>query len=182
MLFILAMDVLDRIFTKAEACNILHPVGHPGVKHRCSMYADDVIVFAMPTTKEFQAIVEILRVFGSTTGLETSMDKCSIMPIHGCSERIQDIRAIMSCQVTEFPVKYLGLSLSIGKIPKGHLQLVIDKVAASIPQWQGSLLPQSSWLVLIKAVLTSIPVYILMAERMPPWAIEELNDICRHFF
>lgn len=44
-----------------------------------------------------------------------------------------------------------------------------------MPLWQGPLMPRSSRPVLIRAVLTSIPIYILMSERLPPWVIEEFE-------
>lgn len=53
MLFILAMDVLDRLFAKLEAWQLLQPIGHPAVKHRCNLYADNVILFTAPDTEEF---------------------------------------------------------------------------------------------------------------------------------
>ncbi|GJN34773.1 hypothetical protein PR202_gb23469 [Eleusine coracana subsp. coracana] len=88
----------------------------------------------------------------------------------------------MPCWVTPFPIKYLGLPLSTKKIPKAHLQPLVDKVAAKLPLWQGPLMPRSSRLVLIKSVLASLPIYALMAEKLPPWVIEEINSIYRRFF
>jgi hypothetical protein len=46
MLFILAMDVLNRLFTKAGEEGLLQPLGHRAIKFRCSMYADDVMLLA----------------------------------------------------------------------------------------------------------------------------------------
>lgn len=46
MLFILAMDVLNRLFTKAAEEGLLQPLGHRAIKFRCSMYADDVMLLA----------------------------------------------------------------------------------------------------------------------------------------
>lgn len=59
---------------------------------------------------------------------------------------------------------------------------MIEKVAAKLPVWQGPLMPRSSRLVLIKAVLCSIPIYMMMAEQLPPWAMRGLEGICRKFF
>lgn len=109
------------------------------------------------------------------------MEKCSITQIFADENLLPAPQQVMPCWIAEFPVKYLGLPLST-KILKAHLHAIVDKVAARLPLWQGPLMPQSSRLVLIKTVLTSIPIYILMAEKLPPWAIDELNNICRRFF
>ena len=43
------------------------------------------------------------------------MAKCSITPIYGGHENLDDIVSILGCQVQPFPIKYLGLPLSIKK-------------------------------------------------------------------
>lgn len=169
MLFILVVDTLDWMFTKGEEAGLLQPLGHQSIHHRCSMYADDVILFASPTSQEFRVIVELLASFGRASGLQTNMEKCSITPIFADEALLPALQQVMPCQIAEFLVKYLGLPMSTKKIPKAHLHAIVDKVAARLPIWQGPLMPHSSRLVLIKAVLTSTPIYILMSEKLPPW-------------
>jgi hypothetical protein len=76
MMFILVMDVLNRLFTKASERNLLQPIGHPAIKYQCSLYADDVIVFVSPTVTEAQAVARILDIFGNASGLKTNVSKC----------------------------------------------------------------------------------------------------------
>ena len=45
------------------------------------------------------------------------MAKCSITPIYGGDEYLEEIISILGCQVQPFPIKYLGLPLRIKKIP-----------------------------------------------------------------
>ncbi|KAM0835449.1 hypothetical protein ACQ4PT_062915 [Festuca glaucescens] len=52
LLFVLAMDVLARMFEVAEQLGVLEILDAAGVKHRVSLYADDVIVFLGPTDAE----------------------------------------------------------------------------------------------------------------------------------
>jgi hypothetical protein len=40
---------------------------------------------------------------------------------------------MLSCEFIEFPCKYLGLPLSIKKLPKSQIQGIIDKVISSFP-------------------------------------------------
>ena len=49
MLFILAMDVLNRLFQKAADAGVLSPLGNRAIKFHCSIYADDVILFMHPS-------------------------------------------------------------------------------------------------------------------------------------
>jgi hypothetical protein len=83
MLFILVMDTLSRLFSKASKQGLLQPIGHPAIKFQCSLYADDVILFASPTVLEARVIARIMTIFGDTTGLKTNLSKCSITPFMG---------------------------------------------------------------------------------------------------
>jgi hypothetical protein len=39
----------------------------------------------------------------------------------------------------------------------------------------------SGRLVWIKSVLPAVPIYTLMAKNLPPWALKEIDRICRKF-
>jgi len=108
MLFIIAMDVLDRLFRKALAENILQPCGTEAIKHSCSFYADDVILFATPTAREGRAIARLLDIFGKASGLHANLLKCSITPIFGDATCFTELQCELPCQIQHFPTKYLG--------------------------------------------------------------------------
>jgi hypothetical protein len=111
MVFILVMDVLNRLLGTACERGLLQPIGHPTVKYQCSMYADDVIIFAAPTISEAQVIAAVLSIFGNASGLKTNLAKCSITPIYGADEIISEIQAVLPCQISQFPITYLGVPL-----------------------------------------------------------------------
>lgn len=68
-----------------------------GVKYQCSIYADDVILFAHPDVREAIAIKEILQFFGDTSGLRTNMAKCSITDIYASKDALTDVQQILGC-------------------------------------------------------------------------------------
>jgi hypothetical protein len=118
MLFIIAMDVLHRLFLKATRDGVLWRMELAEIKFKCILYADDVILFIQPTVQEAMAVKEILNVFGTASGLNTNLAKCSVMPIFGAKDSLEEIVSILGYQVQAFPIKYLGLPLSTRSIPK----------------------------------------------------------------
>lgn len=80
MLFIIAMDILHRLFLKASADGVLRQTEPPEIKFQCSFYADNVILFIWPTYQEATTVKTILHIFGEAYGLHTNLAKCSIMP------------------------------------------------------------------------------------------------------
>jgi len=84
LLFVLAMEVLNKCLGWAECNGLLAPI--PAVEgSRVSMYADDVVVFVAPLEADLRAIKAILEVFGCASGLFSNLDKSVVTPMH-CTE------------------------------------------------------------------------------------------------
>jgi hypothetical protein len=81
----------------------------------------------------------------------------------------------------DFPIKYLGLPLSVSKLPKFALQPLVNKVADRLPTWKGKLMHRNGRLVLIKTTLPSMPVYTFISIELPPWFLKALTKIMKAF-
>jgi hypothetical protein len=57
-------------------------------------------------------------------------------------------------------MRYLGIPLSVTKLPKLVRQPLIDQVADRLPVWKGSLMNHASRLTLIKSTLSALLVYV----------------------
>lgn len=108
------------------------------------------------------------------------MQKPSV-PINYSEEHVLLIREVMQCQILDFLCAYLGLPLSIRKLPKASLQPLIDKIAKCPLAWKGRLLNRSGHLTLTKSTLRAIPVHISMAIAVSPWAIKVIETLLREF-
>ena len=181
MLFIIAMEVFTRLVATAAAENLLRPIGVPVIRHHCSLYADDVIMFMYPDVTEARAVKEILRIFGEASGLQTNLAKCSITPIHMTEDTLPQLQVVLGCRRADFPITYLGLPLSTKKIPRARIQSTIDVIERRLPSCHGPLMARSGRLIWIKSVLSAIPIYTIIADGLPPWALDEINSICRRF-
>jgi hypothetical protein len=84
-------------------------------------------------------------------------------------------------QQGQFPCKYLGLTLQIGKVKREDEQLFIDKVAGKLPKWKGKLLNKMGRLALVNSVLSSVLVYHMTVFQLSKWAIKKLDRIRRQF-
>ena len=129
MLFILVMDVFNSIVKKANDEGLLQPLAARNIHHRVSLYADDVVLFLRLVATDLHMVEDILRLFGSATGLKTNIQKSSVLPIQCSGDDLLVVQAHLPCEIQNFPCKYLGLPLSIKKLTRSQLQLIIDRVA-----------------------------------------------------
>lgn len=87
MLFILVMDILGDMVSKAEG-GLLQPLSSRSLPHRISLYADDVAIFLHPRESDIQMIFSILHLFGEASSLKNNVQKSNVYPIR-CDD--QDI-------------------------------------------------------------------------------------------
>ena len=58
---------------------------------------------------------------------------------------------------------------------------MVDKIIKRIAGWRDRLLSYAGRLVLLKACLASIPIYLLSIIKFPKWAIKMINSQMGHF-
>lgn len=63
LLFILVMDALNSLFSKASDLRLLQPLSRRNPGQRISLYADDVVLFIRPVKEELNLTMEILGKF-----------------------------------------------------------------------------------------------------------------------
>jgi hypothetical protein len=81
-----------------------------------------------PYPAELALVKDILRVFGEASGLVTNFSKCSFTPITCGDQEIQSVQHIVPCNLVQIPCKYLGLPLSVKKLPKSAFYSLIEGI------------------------------------------------------
>nr|AAU93576.1 hypothetical protein [Oryza sativa Japonica Group] len=181
MLFILVMEVLNAMLCKASDSGGFLPLNDRTLRHRVSLYADDLVLFLSPVQQDLEFIQGILSVFGAASGLRTNFAKCSITPIRCSDEDLELVHSCFPCSISNFPCTYLGIPLSVRKLPKAALQPLVDRVAHRLPPWKGRLTTLAGRSVLVQSVLSSIPVHVSMAIGLPAWVVKAIDKKRRAF-
>lgn len=74
-----------------------------------------------------------------------------------------------------------GSHLSSKKLPKSYIGPIIEHVATKLTPWHGLVMNKGGLLIVIKSVASAVPIYTIMANNLPAWAIDELEAISRNF-
>jgi len=181
MLFILAIDPLQRIFAKAALSGILTPIRSRTVRCRISLYADDAGVFVTPNKEELAAVKAILDCFGKASGLVTNVDKSEIFPVQCGEIDLDDVLTAFPAKLASFPGKYLGLPLHFRRLRKVDFQPLFDKIAGKLPGWYGKNIARPGRIALAKSVLMATAVYHSTAIPLNKWARNQITKIARNF-
>lgn len=87
----------------------------------------------------------------------------------------------LPCTAAEFACTYLGLPMSDKKFWKAELLVWVDKISNRLPGWQASLMNMAGRTTWVCFVLSAIPIYVLVAIKVPKWFIKAINKM-RHAF
>jgi hypothetical protein len=148
---------------------------------RTSLYADDAAVFVAPVKDDVQNLASILQHFGEVTGLCTNFSKSSAVSIR-CEHIDLDVvlEDIPAARAT-FPLRYLGLPLSVWSLRRRDFQHLEDKCAGKLPTWNGKLINMAGRVSLVKSVLASQAIYHLTPLSIPPGTLKFINKLERGF-
>lgn len=180
MLFVITMEVLNRTLLWIDHQHLLTTL-HVNVGSRVSLYADDLVLFILPTPTDMEAVKATLAIFGLASGLFSNLDKSVAVPLHCTEHDISLVTEHLSCRIEDFPCRYLGVPLVIHRLRRSDEQPVIDKVAGSIPRWKGDMLNIAGRTALVRATLSAIPVHMAITLCLSSWAIEAIDRIRRGF-
>ena len=181
MLFILAIDPLQRIIETAVSRGILNPVLPRAASLRCSLYADDAAIFTAPNSTEVSHLNTMLQFFGDCSGLKINISKTEIYPIRMDNNTVMQILQNFPGKICSFPGRYLGLPLHIRKLRKIDVQPLLDRIGARLPGWKGKLLSSAGRETLVKTVLSSQPIYHMTVFPELKWLIKKIDRMRRSF-
>ena len=148
---------------------------------RTSLYADDAVVFVAPIKRDIDNLAAIVRGFGDVTGLCTNFQKSSVVPIHCNHLDLEHILTSMPATQASFPMKYLGLPLSVWQLKAVDFQYLVDKAAGKLVTWEGQNITPIGRTTLVKSVISSQAVFSITPLIVPPSTLDNLNKIERAF-
>jgi hypothetical protein len=181
MLFILAMEPLQRLLDTATEQMILSPLQPTTARFRASFYADDAALFVNPNKDDIVAIQQILLLFGNASGLRTNIDKCVAYSVACEDTNLNLILQGFGGALGTLPCRYLGLPLGFRKPRRVEVQPLVDRALGRLKGWKGKLMSHKWRLILINSVITATATYFLTIFKPNPWLTKKLNTMRRSF-
>lgn len=182
-LFIIAMDPLSRwLNLKIETRSIRGlKLTATAPQIACAMFADDLILTGTLTTHEVNQFKDTLTNFSSISGLTINNAKSKVWFSANTTEKQKHIFWSELCvQEAGDSETYLGCPVSI--TGRSSFDYLIEKFEKRLNSWKARLLTHAGRLILIKAVLESLPIYAMGTITIPARVLAKLTAIMRNFF
>ncbi|KAK2385146.1 hypothetical protein QL285_072415 [Trifolium repens] len=154
----------------------VHPVH---VSHL--QYADDTICIGEATVENLWSLKAILRGFEMTSGLKVNFWKSGLCGLNVTPIFMEMACNFLNCRLGTIPFKYLGLQ--IGANPKcvSTWDPLLEHLRKRLFSWRNKYISLGGRIVLINAVLNSIPIFYLSFYKLPTSVWKKVVRIQREF-
>lgn len=89
---------------------------------------------------------------------------------------------VLQCRVGAFPFVYLGLPIGGDPRKLNFWRPILTCIISRLSNWKSKFLSFGGRLILLKYVLSSIPVYFLSFFRAPTGIISSIESLFKNFF
>jgi hypothetical protein len=175
------MEVTTLLVKRATEHGLFSPIGNCTVTQRVSINADDVVLFLKPAIQDLVTIRVILEILGEASGLQVNYRKTSATLIRGGDHDTEFVWNLLHCNITCFPIRYLGLQLMLRPLTKAQWQPMLDADIHIIPAWLRSMIARGP-LTLVQSVMVAHSVHHLLIAEAPCWLLEEMAKSFRGFY
>ena len=182
-LFDIIVESLNLLIQKSIASSLWEgiKVGANGISISNLQYADDTILFCPPKLDQLLNIKRVLLLNHQASGLRVNFHKSSILGIHIQEQQLNSLASSLLCKTAKFPFTYLGLPIG-GNMSRIEMwNPIIESLNKKLASWKGNLLSIGGRLTLIKASLSSLPIYYMSLFPIPKGVAQKIIAIQRQF-
>jgi len=145
-------------------------------------FADDTLILGEKSWANVRAMCVVLHLFATMSGLKVNFHKSELVGINVPQSWLQEAADVLNCKIGRLPILYLGLPVG-GDPRRLHFwNPVVNCIKSRLSRWKSKHLSFRGRLVLLKFVLTSLPVYALSFFKAPSGIIASIESLLIRFF
>jgi hypothetical protein len=164
-----------------RGCFKAFEVGRERLPISILQYADDTLCIGEATIENLWAIKAVLRGFEMSSGLKVNFWKSCIMGVNVSNDFLELASGFLNCRVGHLPFKYLGLPMGANPKSLSTWRPMLDSIKKRLGSWGNKYISLGGRIVLINAVISSIPIFFLSFMKMPVKVWREVVTIQRNF-
>jgi len=130
-------------------------------------YADDTIICLKDDIVVARNMKLLLYLYEVMSGLKINFAKSEIIMINGDNDKHMVYVDLFNCQTGMYPIKYLGVPVSPGRLHVKDWTPLIEKNEKKLSSWKGSSLSIAGRLTLINSSLSSTFIYHMSMYQLP---------------
>lgn len=145
-------------------------------------YADDTIICLEHDLEKAVNLRLLLYTFEMMSGLKANFHKSEILTIGGDDHINKSYAELFNCDISHFPLKYLGMPVSFTALRNSDYEFIVDKYLVRFDAWVGNATSVGGRHTLLGSVVTQLSLYHVSMWLMNKTFVERLDKYRRRFF
>ncbi|KAK2373370.1 hypothetical protein QL285_074404 [Trifolium repens] len=141
-------------------------------------FADDTLLLGAKSWANVRALRGVLVLFELMSDLKVNFHKSMLVRVNITNSWLHEAASALQCRVGKVSFLYLGLPIGGDSRRLSFWEPVLTRIRNKLSRWNSRFLSFGGRLVLLKSVLTSLPVYALSFFKAPAgkWCWRSLVD------
>lgn len=184
ILFNFVADGLSRLIMRAQSNDLIHGLIDHIVDKGVAVLqnADDTIICLKHSIEGARNLKLLLYMYELMAGLKINFYKSEVITINDEGGWDTVYADIFNCQVGTFPLKYLGVPVSLSRLHLIDWLPLIEKSDKKLGVWKGGSMSIAGRTTLIGSSLNNTPIYQMSLYLLPKTIVHKLDKIRRSFF
>jgi exonuclease III len=140
-------------------------------------FADDTLILGEKSWANIRAMRAVLLLFEALSGLKVNFSKSQLVGVNVSSSWLAEAALVLNCNVGSLPFVYLGLPIGGNARRLAFWEPVLNRIKSRLSVWNCKHLSLGGRLVLLKSVLSSLPVYALSFFKAPSGIVSSIESI-----
>ncbi|GAU47989.1 hypothetical protein TSUD_272340 [Trifolium subterraneum] len=182
-LYLLAAEGLHVMMDAAVSNHLYSPYSignHNEVIVSHLQFADDTLLVGTKSWANIRILKAVLSLYENVSGLKINFHKSMLFGVNVNDSWLHEVASVLRCKHGRLPFLYLGLPIGGDARKLQFWYPLVDKIRNRLSGWKRKHLSMGGRLILLKSVLSSMPVYFLSFFKAPAgkwiWRILEEKD------
>jgi len=142
----------------------------------------DTLILGEKSWANIRTMRAILILFETLSGLKVNFTKNHLVGVNVATSWLTQAARVLNCKVRIVPFVYLGLPIGGNARRLSFWDPLITRIKTRLSGWKSKHLSLGGRLVLLKSVLSSLPVYALSFFKAPSGTVSSIESILNFFF
>jgi len=184
-LFLLAAEGFNVLMCSLKEAGLFrgYLVGHDNelcLSHL--QFSDNTFIIGEKSWSNVRSIRAVLMIFEHVSGFKVNFNKSLLIGVNVSDSWLHEAALVMNCRVGAFPFVYFGLP--IGRDPQrlDFWKPVLNSIVSRLSSWKSKFLSFGGRLILLKSVLSSLPINFISFFKAPASIISSIKSLFKNFF
>jgi len=150
---------------------------HDGVCLSHLQFADDTLILGEKTWTNVRHMRAVLILFEQVSGLKVNFHRSLLTGVNVSDSWLSEAAVVMSYRKGAIPFVYLGLPIGGDAQRLDFWKLVLNRITTRLSNWNSKFLSLGGRLILLKSVLSSLPVYFRSFFKAPTCIISSIKSL-----